>query len=185
MKKEDQLIKLDQELTEIGKYYQQFLNRIIPDKEIFFSELQNKIQLKEKNFNQIQEKKLTKPLSTFWEQLFFSSSSKYVLSFSFIFFFILGISFYFFIKRPQLQEEETPKFGNSFSNLQEEIKKEQLKNALPNQQKLNEELEKEMINKILNEEDSIKKQQYIEELIEFYKKTNQIEKIQKIYETLE
>lgn len=185
--KEDKIFKLDKELTELGKSYQEFLNKTIPNKEIFFSELYNKIQHEKAKLNQIQTEKLTKPLSTFWEQLFFSNSSKYLFSFSFLLFlaFGIGLYFYFNIKIPELKNQETPKFGNSFPNYPSYKEKNQLKKDLPNQQKLSEEFEKEIINKILSEEDPNKKQQYIEELIEFYKKTNQIEKIQKIYETLE
>ncbi|MFN3603600.1 MAG: hypothetical protein ACK4UJ_02685 [Leptonema sp. (in: bacteria)] len=175
----------EQELYNLAQSYNEFLSSSIPKKDLFFSELKAKIQsepIKKSNFLYLEFKNKAKPISNFWEQLFFGRFQvlHLILMTGMV---ALSIGFYFFYKNTILNNEkvELP-LGITLPNNQKK-KEEQL--PLPKEEILNKEFEKEIIDKILKEENSEKKQKLIQELIDFYKKTKQADKIEEFYKFLE
>jgi len=167
---------LENYLEQLQQYIQTKNQDIIPEKEIFFDHLEERL----KNLDRKEQKdisKISEPISTLSEQLLYGKNKTlWYVSVAASILIFLGIGLFFNIKKTsdEFNSPSIERFGGSF-------KPEDSFDEL----EINHPLEKELLKKIQQEEDPEKKIQYIRELIQYYKETNQNEKIQRLLESID
>jgi hypothetical protein len=172
---------LENYLEELKQYIQTKNQDIIPKKEMFFLQLEERLKDLEQNLIEKNNSstKLSKPLSTFSEQLVYGKHKTFwYVPIAASIFILLGVGLFFNIKKTSHDEFNSPaleRFGGSFKPDTHNF----------DDKEINHPLEKELLKKIQQEEDPEKKIQYIRELIKFYKETNQHEKIQRLLELVD
>ncbi len=168
---------LENYLEQLQQYIQTKNQDIIPEKEIFFTHLEERL----KNLDRNEQKdiyKLSEPISTLSEQLLYGKNKTlWYIPIAASILILLGIGLFFNIKKTsdEFNSPSIERFGGSFNPDTHNFE----------DKKINHPLEKELLKKIQQEEDPEKKIQYIRELIQFYKETNQHDKIQRLLESID